>query len=397
MENNYSDFDIAIVGMAGRFPKSNNLFDFWQNLIKGNDAITFHSDEELLSYGINKDLIKNKSFIKAEAVLDDYDKFDAAFFGFSPRIAQITDPQFRIFFECAWEAFENAGYIPGLIKCPVGVFAGAGGKNYFNDYIFNNSEVLSTTDPFEISIGNNNDFLSTRLSYLFNLKGPSFTVQTACSTSLVSTHLACQSLLNNECDIAVAGGVKIASPKKYGHFYMAGGVTSSDGYCRAFDEKSDGFVNGSGVGIVILKRLKDAIKDRDCIHAIIKGTAINNDGSDKTGYTAPSINAQSAVIAEVQSFAEVLPDTITYIEAHGTGTKLGDPIEIEALRQAFNTGKNQYCAIGSVKTNIGHLDSAAGIAGLIKTVLMLKHKKLVPSLHSKQTILNVILKTVLFM
>jgi acyl transferase domain-containing protein/acyl carrier protein len=374
--------EIAIIGMAGRFPGAKTIDKFWQNLQSGVESISFFTDEELLSAGTDPAVLSDPNFVKARAVLEDIDLFDASFFGFNPREAEITDPQHRLFLECAWEALEATGYNSETDNSSIGVYAGTS----LSDYILNvylNQNVINSVDPFQLGIGGDKDFLTTRVSYKLNLEGPSYTVQTACSTSLVAIHLACQSLLNGECDMALAGGVSISSSRKTGYFYKEGGISSPDGHCRAFDAKAQGTVSGEGVGIIVLKRLEDALTDGDFIHAVIKGSAVNNDGFHKVSYTAPRIDSQAKVIRTAQVLAEVEPETITYIETHGTGTPLGDPIEIAALTQAFRAGtdKKGFCAIGSVKTNIGHLDAAAGVAGLIKTVLALKHKQIPPSLH----------------
>lgn len=374
---------IAIIGMAGRFPGAKNIAEFWQNLRDGVESISVFTNEELTAANIDPALISSPNYVKAGAVLEDIDLFDAAFFGFNPKEAEMTDPQHRLFLECAWEALENAGY--DCQRCDrVGVYGGASLNNYLS---FNlNRDQIGSANSFQKLIGNDKDFLTTRVSYKLNLTGPSLTVQTACSTSLVATSLACQSLLNYQCDLALAGGVSIRVSQKAGYLYQEGGILSPDGHCHAFDARAQGTIIGNGVGVIVLKRLVDAIADRDCIYAVIKGTAINNDGSGKAGYTAPSVNGQAEAIAEAIALAEVEPETISYIETHGTGTALGDPIEISALTNVFRaeTGKKGFCAIGSVKTNIGHLDAAAGITGLIKTVLSLKHKLIPPSLNFEQ-------------
>ncbi|MBW4506978.1 MAG: SDR family NAD(P)-dependent oxidoreductase [Scytonematopsis contorta HA4267-MV1] len=379
--NSTNGSEIAIIGLAGKFPQAKNVEEFWQNLRNGVESISFFTDEELLSSGINAALLSDPNYVRAKAVLEDAELFDASFFGFNPREAEITDPQHRIFLECAWEALENAGYKSETDKGLIGVFAGANLSSYLLN-IYLNRKIISV-DERQLSIACDKDYLSTRTSYKLNLTGPSYTVQTACSTSLVAVHLACQSLLNGECDVALAGGVSISASRKEGYFYKEGSIESPDGHCRAFDAKAQGTVIGEGVGIVVLKRLEDALRDRDFIHAVIKGSATNNDGSHKVSYTAPRIDGQAKVIKTAQVVAEVEPETITYIEAHGTGTTLGDPIEIAALTQVFqsSTKNKNFCAIGSLKTNIGHLDAAAGVAGLIKTVLALKHKQIPPSLH----------------
>jgi acyl transferase domain-containing protein len=394
MENNnalneQNNFDIAVIGMAGRFPGARNIDEFWQNLRSGVESVKFFSDEELKKSGIDAAVLSDPNYVKAALSLDNPDMFDASFFGYSPREAEIMDPQHRIFLECAWEALENAGYDADRYDGPIGVYAGASMNTYL--LLSNLAANLVNEMDLETLIGSDKDFLTTRVSYKINLKGPSITVQTACSTSLVAVHMACQSLLNEECDMALAGGVSIRVPQRAGYLYRQGGLASPDGHCRAFDAKGQGTIFGSGVGVVLLKRLVDAIADGDCIYAVIKGSAINNDGHTKVGYTAPSVDGQSTVIAEALANSDIKADTLSYIEAHGTATPLGDPIEIAALTKAFrnHTDKKGFCAIGSVKTNIGHLDAAAGITGLIKTVLALKHKMIPPTLHFEKANPNI--------
>ena len=378
--------EIAIIGMTGRFPGASSVDELWQKLCDGAECITFFSDQELLASGIDPALLRLPNYVKAGGILGDIESFDASFFEFNPREAEILDPQHRFFLECAWEALEHAGYNPETYTGLIGVYAGIGMNHYFLSNVSSNHALLESLGSFQIMLGNDKDFMPTRVSYKLNLRGPSVNVNTACSTSLVAVHLACQSLLNGECDMALAGGVSIAVPQKQGYLYQEGGILSPDGHCRAFDARAQGTVGGSGVGIVVVKRLADALADGDCIHAVIKGSAINNDGSVKVGYTAPGVNGQGRVIRAAQLMAEIDAETITYVETHGTGTPLGDPIEIDALTQAFriSTQKNGFCAIGSVKANVGHLDAAAGVTGLIKTVLALKHKMLPPSLHFEQ-------------
>ena len=372
---------IAIIGMAGRFPGAKNIEAFWQNLRDGVESVSVFTDEDLIAAGINSKVLQESSYVKKGAVLENIDLFDAAFFGFNPREAETTDPQHRLFLECAWEALENAGYDSQRCESRIGIYAGASINNYLTFDL--NRDSIGTVNSFQTIIGNDKDFLTTRVSYKLNLTGPSVTVQTACSTSLVATTLACQSLLNYQCDMALAGGVSIRVPQKTGYLYQEGGILSPDGHCRAFDAKAQGTIIGNGVGVVVLKRLADAIADGDCIYAAIKSSAINNDGSGKVGYTAPSVNGQVDAIAEAQALAGIEAETISYIETHGSGTALGDPIEIAALTQVFraSTNKKSFCAIGSVKTNIGHLDAAAGVTSLIKTALALKHKQIPPSLN----------------
>lgn len=380
------DYGIAVIGMACRFPKARNVDEFWRNLREGVEAISFFSEEELRAAGVEAEELSDPNYVRADAYLEDVDIFDASFFGFSPREAAMMDPQHRIFLEQSWKACEMAGYIPETYEGRIGVYAGAGRNSYLLTNLLSNPQLIESAGNFQTTLGNDGDYLATRVSYKLNLKGPSINVQTACSTSLVAIHLACQSLLNRECDMALAGGASIRLPQKHGYMYQDGGILSPDGHCRAFDARAQGTVGGSGVGVVLLKRLADAVADNDTIHAIIIGSAVNNDGSLKVGFTAPSVEGQASVIEEALAMAMVEPETITYVEAHGTGTALGDPIEIAALTQAFRTGtqKRGFCALGSVKTNLGHLDAAAGIAGFIKTLMAIKHKMLPPSLHFQE-------------
>ncbi len=381
MDTNSSG-DIAIIGLACRFPGAANAGQFWQNIRQGVESVSFFTDEELMHSGVNPDALRNPSYVRAKAILDGIEMFDAPFFGMTPRETEITDPQHRIFLECVLEALENAGYDSEAYEGLIGVYAGMGRDGYAQN-LYSAISITQSVGDLRVHIGNDKNHLATFASYKLNLRGPSLSIQTACSTSLVAVHLACQSLLGGECDIALAGGVSIDIPQKSGYFHQEGGILSVDGHCRTFDEKASGTVGGSGVGLVVMKRMADALADGDLIQAVIKGSAINNDGSLKVGYTAPSIDGQAKVIAEAQFIAGVPAETITYIEAHGTATQLGDPVEIAALTQVFRkeTEKKNFCAIGSVKTNIGHLDTAAGVAGLIKTVLSLKHGFLPPSLH----------------
>lgn len=385
--NSFEDKDkIAIIGMAGRFPGAKNVDSFWQNLRNGVESISFFTNEELISTGIEPAVLNNPSYVKAGTVLENIELFDASFFGFTPREAEITDPQHRLFLECVWEALESAGYDSETYAGQIGIFAGVTLSTYLLSNLYPNRDLIEAENEFQTWIGNDKDHLPTQISYKLNLRGPSINVQTTCSTSLVAVHLACQSLLNGESDIALAGGVSIQVPQKAGYRYQEGGILSPDGHCRAFDANAQGTIFGDGLGVVVLKRLEDALCDRDYIHAVIKGSAINNDGSLKVGYTAPSVDGQRQVILEALALAGVEPETINYIETHGTGTSLGDPIEIAALTQAFRTStdKKSFCAIGSVKTNVGHLNTAAGVTGLIKTVQALKYQQIPPSLHFKQ-------------
>ena len=377
---------VAIVGMAGRFPQAPNVAAFWENLKNGVESVSFFTEEEMVAGGVDPALAAHPDYVRAKAVLEDIEMFDAAFFGLNPREAETMDPQQRFFLECAWEALEDAGYDPERAGGAVGVYAGVSLNSYLMLNLLSNPETIEEAGLLQSSIRNRTDHLTTRVAYKLNLKGPGVTVQTACSTALVAVHLACQGLLSYQCDTALAGGVTIGVPKRSGYVYQEGGVLSKDGHCRAFDAEASGTVVGNGVGIVVLKRLSEAIADGDYIHAVIKGSAVNNDGSLKVGYTAPSVDGQSEVIAQAQAVAGVEPDSITYVEAHGTGTALGDPVEVAALTQVFRAGtdRKNFCALGSVKTNIGHLDVAAGVAGLIKTALALENRTVPPSLHFKR-------------
>ncbi|MBE9216663.1 type I polyketide synthase, partial [Plectonema cf. radiosum LEGE 06105] len=373
---------VAIVGMAGRFPGANNIDEFWQNLCNGVNSIQFLSDEELLNAGVDVDVLNRPNYVKAYSSFPDFDGFDAGFFGYSPREAEVIDPQHRVFLECAWSALEQAGYDPEQYNGAIGVYGGSSLNSYIIN-LYSNSNLRTNTDNVQAVISNVMGLMPTRVSYKLNLTGPSCGVQTGCSTSLVSVHLACQSLLNGECDMALAGGVSVAASGKSGYLYQESGVLSPDGYCRSFDARGEGTVFGNGVGIVVLKKLSDALADGDCIYAVIKGSAINNDGSHKVGLTAPSVTGQANVIATTLEKAGINPETIGYIETHGTGTPLGDPIEIAALNKVFrqHTQARNFCALASVKSNIGHLDAAAGIAGLIKVALAVKYGKIPPSLN----------------
>ncbi len=375
--------EIAIIGMAGRFPGAADLEQYWKNLRDGVESVCFFSEQELADAGVDPSLLADPRYVKARGVLAGAELLDAAFFGLSPREAETMDPQQRLLLECAWEALESAGYDPDRYPGLIGVYAGIGQNTYFLNNVYPNHEVMSSIGDFQAMIGNDKDYAATRISYKMNLKGPSVLVQCACSTSLVAVAQACQSLLSGESDMALAGGCSLSAPQHRGYQYLDGGIHSPDGHCRPFDAKARGTVFSNAAGIVVLKRLEEALADGDCIHAVIKAAAVNNDGSLKAGYTAPSVEGQTKVIRTAQLLAEVAPDTITYVEAHGTATALGDPIEVAALTQAFRsgTGKKAFCALGSVKANIGHADAAAGIAGLLKTVLMIKHHMVPPCLH----------------
>ena len=398
-QSSSGQYDIAIIGFAGRFPGATNAAEFWDNLQAGQDSITFFTDQELRDAAVPEKLLANPNYVKAAGVVADRDRFDASFFGFTPQEATLTDPQHRLFLEEAWTALEHAGYNPETYPRAIGVYAGVGTNTYLLNSLYPNLLATGGASSYQVQLRNDKDFLPTLVSYKLNLRGPSLAVQTACSTSLVAIHLACQSLLGGECDMTLAGSATVMAPTGYfwgnqtaeaqtidGGIGEAGVTLSPDGQCRVFDAKAQGTVNGSGVGVVVLKRLMDAIADGDTIHAVIKGSAVNHDGSQKSGYTSPSVEGQAAVIAEAQAVAGVSAETITYIEAHGTGTVLGDPIELAALTHAFRqqTDRTGFCGIGSVKANVGHLDTAAGVAGVIKTVAALQHQVLPPSLHFEQ-------------
>ncbi|MCX7746684.1 MAG: SDR family NAD(P)-dependent oxidoreductase [Clostridia bacterium] len=382
----YENFknEIAIIGMSGRYPGAPDLDSFWQNLKDGKEGIRFFSDEELYKLGVPEEHIKAPNFVKAASTIDSIDCFDAGFFGYSPKEAKLLDPQQRIFLECAWNALENGGYSPESYSGAIGVYGSSSLNTYLLFNLMKNPLYSNWQNDFEVMVGNDKNFLSTRVAYHMNLKGPAVDIQTACSSSLVAIHFACNALLNYECDMALAGGVSIYVPQRTGYFYQEGGIMSPDGKCRAFDKKSCGTVFGNGVGILLLKRLSEALEDNDTIHAVIKSTAINNDGSQKVGYTAPSVDGQVELITRALALADVSPESVSYVEAHGTGTVYGDPVEVAALTKSFFGEEGfrykQYCALGSVKTNIGHLDAASGVTGVIKTVLALKNKEIPPTI-----------------
>ncbi len=372
--------EIAIVGMAGKFPGANTLPEFWRNLEDGIESIRVLSEEELLAAGVAPSSLADPRYVRACPVLEDADKFDAAFFGYTAREARLIDPQHRVLLECAWKAMEHAGYDVTSSANSVGIVAGCS----MNSYLLFNGMVSEFLRDYVLTLScSDKDFLATRIAYKLNLQGPALTVQTACSTSLVAVHLACRGLLYGECDMALAGGACVKVPLISGYGWRDGGMFSRDGHVRAFDAKATGTVFGSGAAMVVLKRLEDALRDNDTIHAVIKGSAINNDGSAKATYTAPSVDRQAEVIIEALANAEVEASSISYIEAHGTGTLLGDPIEVAALTKAFRvtTDAREFCAIGSIKTNIGHLEAAAGISGLVKVVLALNNEMIPASLN----------------
>lgn len=374
---------VALVGMAGRFPGASNPRELWQNLIEGREAVAFASREELIAAGVRPDLIDNPDYVPASSTIRDPDYFDAGFFGFSAREAEIIDPQQRVFLECAWEAIEDAGCNVAEYEGAVGVFAGVGMNGYIINNLLSRPEILASVGFYQAMVANDKDFLCSRVAYKLNLRGPAVAVQAACSTSLVAVEMAFESLLRGECDMALAGGVSIVLPQPLGYLYMPGMILSRDGHCRAFDAAACGTVPGAGAGVVVLKRLQDAIDDGDHIYAVIRGAGINNDGAAKVGYSAPSVQGQQAVIRKSMEMAGFDPASIRYVETHGTGTEVGDPIEFTALTKAFETAATNTgsCALGALKTNIGHLDTAAGVAGFIKASLAIKHRLIPPTLH----------------
>jgi FkbH-like protein len=381
---------IAVVGMACRYPGARNLDEFWKNLVEGKETIKHFTDEELEKNERNySNLKENPNYVKARGILDDIDKFDAAFFDMTSREAALMDPQHRVWLECTWDALENAGCDPSGFLGAIGVFAGG----YVNTYLLNNILRdpdrlenyirMRTSESLQILTANDTAHLPTKTAYKFNLKGPAINVQTACSTSLVAICQACDSLNKHESDVCIAGGVFIMVPQESGYLYEEGAIISPDGSCRPFDDDARGTVFSNGAGVVVLKRLEDAIRDRDNIYAIVEGWAMNNDGSNKISYTAPSVDGQADVIMKAQSSAGISPEQISYIETHGTATHLGDPIEIAALDKAFSraTDLKQYCGVGSVKSNIGHTDAAAGVASFIKTSLAAYRRLIPPSIN----------------
>ncbi|OBA59289.1 polyketide synthase [Mycobacterium sp. 1100029.7] len=383
------DTAIAVVGMAGRFPGANNVSAFWDNLRRGEESITTLSEEQLRAAGVGDEVLANPAYVRRAPMVDGIDEFDAEFFGFPPQLARTLDPQHRLFLQCAWHAFEDAGCDPALFDGSIGVYGTCSPSGYLlNNLSSHGHNAFVGTglnfEQFNLFLQNDKDFLATRVSHQFDLRGPSLTVQTACSSSLVAVHLACQSLLSGECDMALAGGVSLSVPRQVGYWNSPGSMVSAVGHCRPFDVRADGTVFGSGVAIVALKPLQAALDAGDRIHAVIRGSAINNDGSMKMGYAAPNPAAQADVIAEAHAVAGIDASTVSYVETHGTGTPLGDPIEVQGLKNAFavsDTPRPGPCVLGSVKSNIGHLEVAAGVVGMIKTILCLQHKAIPGTLH----------------
>ncbi len=375
--------DVALIGMAGRFPGARNLDEFWRNIREGVESIRPFTMEELAASGIASEVLRDPNYVKAGTFLEGADEFAASFFGYTPREAELMDPQHRLFLECAWEALEQAGYAPDAFPGVIGVYGGVALNTYFQNNLVTRPELARLLGHYSMTLGNEKDFVATRAAYKLNLRGPAFTLQTACSTSLVAVHLACQALLGGECDLMLVGGGRVRVPLKAGYLCEEGGIPSPDGHCRAFAADAQGCVVGSGIAMVLLKRLSEAAADGDTIYAVIKGSAINNDGDRKAGFTAPSVEGQAAVIAQAHAMAGVTADTIHYVETHGTGTMLGDPIEVAGLTRAFRdtTDRTRFCALGALKPNIGHLDAGAGVAGLMKAALALHHREIPPSIH----------------
>jgi amino acid adenylation domain-containing protein/non-ribosomal peptide synthase protein (TIGR01720 family) len=375
--------DVAIVGMAGRFPGANDIEAFWSNLIEGRESIQFFSQQELADAGISPSVYGQKNYVPAHGRLGDIESFDAEFFGLSPSWAQLIDPQHRVLMQVIWHALEHAGYAKHSADRSVGVFVGCGQNDYLIQKILPFLAANPDASEYSAILGNERDFIATRISYSMDLTGPSLTIQTACSTSLVAVHTACRSVLDGDCDLAIAGGVSLQLPQVSGHIYKQGMINSPDGHCRAFDAQAEGTVWGSGAGAVLLKPLDRAIEDQDTIYAVIKGTAINNDGAKKSTFLAPSVGGQVDVIEQALARSGVPAETIGYIETHGTGTALGDVVEFDALNRAYKalTNNKQFCALGAVKSNIGHLNTASGIAGLCKVALSVSRGKIPATLH----------------
>jgi acyl transferase domain-containing protein len=367
--------------MAARFPGANTIAELWNVLIEGRETTSFFEDEEL-DASIPFEVRNAPNYVKARGVVENADSFDAAFFGISPKVAELMDPQHRVFLELAWEALETTGHLPGKYDGAIGVFAGVGNNTYYTNNVISNADKIENVGRFLVATVNEKDYIATRTAYELNLTGPAVSVHSACSTSLLAIAQAADSIRNGQCDVALAGGASVNSPIKSGHLYQQGTMLSADGHCRSFDAEADGTVFSDGAGIVVLKSLQDAERDGDTIYAVLKGVGLNNDGGGKGSFTAPSATGQAGAIAMAIADAGVDPATISYVEAHGTATSLGDPIEIEGLNLAFGAqDKKQYCAIGSIKSNMGHLVAAAGVAGFIKTTLALYHKQIPASLY----------------
>lgn len=376
VESDFTGLEVAVIGMAGKFPGANSIDELWANICQSKESIARFSREELQESGVAENLLDDPNYIPAKGVIANPEYFDDAFFNYTKREASLMDPQIRLLHEAAWHTLENAGYDPLVYEKRIGIFAGATANPIWH------AAALSTDFGGLAHIVSDKDYICSRIANSLNLRGPAIFVQTACSTSLVAVHVACRSVLTGDCEMALAGGIGLTMPNKVGYLYQEGMINSSDGHCRAFDEKANGIVGGEGYGLVLLKPLKKALTDRDYIHAIIRGSAINNDGANKVSFAAPSLEGQALAIVNAHKVSKVKPETIGYVEAHGTGTYIGDPVEVKALTKAFGEQPTkQFCRIGSLKTNIGHLDHAAGVAGLIKAVMCLRQKKIPPTLH----------------
>ena len=377
---------IAVIGLSGRFPEADNLKEFWDNISSGRNCITRFADEDIDDHE-HKSLLGNPNYVRSKGFLKGSSLFDANFFDCSRREAELMDPQQRVMLETVYESLYHAGY-NDRDDYEIGLFLSSSFNTYFPSIIKFKPDLYGPKTFYQSTMASSNDFLATRIAYKLNLQGPAQTVQTACSSSLVAIHNARQSLLNYECDIMVAGGVSITCPLKSGYLYMEGGIGSQDGVCRPFDDSGNGTVPGNGAGAVVLKRYEDALQDGDYIYAVISGSAINNDGRDKQSYTSPSVRGQTEVIRMAQEIADIKPEDVGYIETHGTGTKLGDPIEVEALKQSFSSERKSFddkqCALGSIKANIGHLDAASGVTGFIKAVLSVEQGKIAPLINFNQ-------------
>ncbi len=388
-KDNIGNQDVAIIGMAGRFPGANTIDEFWEILAEGKETTSFFSVDEI-DKSIPSGIKNSSSYVKARGVIDKADEFDAAFFGFNPRNAELTDPQHRVFLEIAWEVLEKTGYLPQKYTGLVGVFAGCGYNTYYNNNVLTNPEIVERAGQFQVRLLNEKDYIATRTAFQLNLEGPAVAVYAACSTSLLAVAQAVSSIRSGQCSVAIAGAASITAPINSGHFYEEGSIMSIDGHTRTFDSAATGTVFSDGAGVVLLKSLDDAKRDGDIIYAVIKGVGINNDGAAKSSFSGPSAHGQAGAIAMAIDDAGIKASSISYIEAHGTATPLGDPIEIEGLNLAFGTqDKKQFCAIGSVKSNMGHLTAASGVAGLIKTTLAMRNKQIPPSLFYNQVNPNI--------
>lgn len=380
-QRKYDGLEIAVIGISGQFPGSEDHRQYWENLLAGKELLKTFTDEELIRTGVSAEAVRDPHYVKTVGILEHKDRFDRGFFNYSVEEVNFMDPQIRIYHEHCWKALEDGGYAAQTEQKKIGICSAASVNDTWKAHTYQKAAAAGM-DPLYLNMLASQHFISSLVAYKLNLRGAAYYVDTACSSSLVAVHMACRSLLTRECDMVLAGGVSLKSQQQKGYYYKEGMIRSVDGHCRTFDAAASGTASGEGVGVVLLKRLTEAIKDKDHIYAIIKGSATNNDGSQKVGFTAPSVQGQADCIRKALKVAQVDPAGITYIEAHGTATRLGDPIEIRALNEAFATGSsNKFCAIGSVKTSIGHLDAAAGVAGLIKTVLTLKYRKIPASLH----------------